>query len=72
MEDRKPNCLGSKPPVKPSPIFGGIDRRGQANLPNLRRSDTHEGGSVKTRARRDRDFPNMHSASPALAERHET
>jgi hypothetical protein len=35
-------------------------------------SDIHEGASVKTGARRDRDFPNIHSASPALAGRHET
>jgi hypothetical protein len=34
-------------------------------------SDIHEGASVKTGARRDRDFPNLHSASPASAERQE-
>src|SRR5262249_55586201 len=36
------------------------------------RSDIHEGASVKTGARRVRDFPNIHPASPASAGRHET
>src|SRR5271165_563532 len=35
------------------------------------RSDIHEEASVKTGARRSRDFPDIHSASSALAERHE-
>jgi len=36
------------------------------------RSAIHEEASVKTRARRSRDFPDIHSASSAVAERHET
>jgi hypothetical protein len=40
--------------------------------PFARRSDIHEGVFVKTGARRARDYPNIHSASSALAERHET
>src|SRR5437764_15407020 len=36
-----------------------------------RRSDIHEEAAVKTRARRNRDFPDIHSASSATAERHE-
>src|SRR6185436_19064795 len=35
------------------------------------RSDIHEEDSVKTGARRKRDFPNIHSASSVSAERHE-
>jgi hypothetical protein len=35
------------------------------------RSDFHEEASVKTGARRLRDFPDIHSASSATAERHE-
>jgi hypothetical protein len=35
------------------------------------RSDVHEEASVKTGARRSRDFPDIHSASSATAERHE-
>ena len=35
-----------------------------------RRSDVHEEASVKTGARRLRDFPDIHSASSATAERH--
>jgi hypothetical protein len=42
-----------------------IARWAQGNLRNLLRSDIHEGASVKTGARRLRDFPNIHSASPA-------
>ena len=38
---------------------------------NARRSDIHEEPPVKTGARRVRDFPDIHSASPAAAERHE-
>ena len=34
-------------------------------------SDIHEEASVKTGARRARDFPDIHSASSAVAERHE-
>src|SRR5215471_9725570 len=34
------------------------------------RSDVHEEASVKTGARRLRDFPDIHSASSAWAERH--
>ena len=37
----------------------------------LLRSDIHEEVSVKTGARRARDFPDIHSASSAAAERHE-
>src|SRR5262249_455125 len=36
-----------------------------------RRADIHEEASVKPRARRNRDFPDIHSASSAFAERHE-
>jgi hypothetical protein len=36
-----------------------------------RRSDIHEEASVKTGARRSRDYPDIHSASSAKAERHE-
>ena len=35
------------------------------------RSDVHEEASVKTGARRLRDFPDIHSASSVVAERHE-
>ena len=35
------------------------------------RSAVHEEASVKTGARRLRDFPDIHSASSAMAERHE-
>ncbi len=35
------------------------------------RPDIHEEASVKTGARRSRDFPDIHSASSAKAERHE-
>lgn len=35
------------------------------------RSDIHEEGSVKIGARRARDFPDIHSASSAAAQRHE-
>src|SRR5215207_3881885 len=38
---------------------------------SVRRSDVHEEASVKTGARRLRDFPDIHSASSAMAERHE-
>jgi len=41
-------------------------------VPSALKSDIHEGASVKTGARRDRDFPDIHSASPAAAGRHET
>jgi hypothetical protein len=34
-------------------------------------SDIHEEASVKTGARRARNFPDIHSASSTLAERHE-
>jgi hypothetical protein len=51
--------------------FGHLDMRAQAERPSARRPDIHEGASVKTGARRDRDFPNIHSASSANAERHE-
>jgi hypothetical protein len=37
----------------------------------VRRSDIHEEASVKAGARRAREFPNIHSASSADAERHE-
>src|SRR5262249_1622210 len=37
-----------------------------------RRSDVHEETPVKTGARRLRDFPNIHSASSAMAEHHES
>ena len=40
-------------------------------IPPPRRSDVHEEASVKTGARRLRDFPDIHSASSATAERHE-
>ena len=46
--------------------------RAQAEVPSAHRSDIHEGAAVKTRARRVRDFPDIHSASSAKAERHET
>jgi hypothetical protein len=36
-----------------------------------RRIDVHEGASVKTGARRSRDFPDVHSAPSAVAERDE-
>jgi hypothetical protein len=39
---------------------------------NQRRTDIHEEGSVKIGARRARDFPDIHSASSAAAERHES
>jgi hypothetical protein len=51
--------------------LGFLDRRAQANLRKLLRSDIHEGATVKTGARRSRDFPDIHSASSAIAERHE-
>ena len=62
---RNPKCLSVA-------RFGLIDRTAQYPLCNLLRSDIHEGASVKAGARRDRDFPNIHSASSANAERHET
>jgi len=37
-----------------------------------RRTDVHEDATVKTGARRLRDFPEIHSASSAMAERQET
>jgi hypothetical protein len=37
----------------------------------IRRSDIHEEASVKTGARRLRDFPDIHSASSAMTERQE-
>ena len=52
--------------------FGLNDRGYKAQVRNLLRTDIHEGASVKAGARRDRDFPNIHSASPASAGRHET
>ena len=52
--------------------LGAIDLRAQTQIPSVLRSDIHEGASVKAGARRDRDFPNIHSASPAKAGRHET
>jgi hypothetical protein len=45
---------------------------GRSSLSCALRSDFHEEASVKTGARRWRDFPNIHSASSAMAERHET
>ena len=62
---RNPKCLSVA-------RFGLIDRTAQYPLCNLLRSDIHEGASVKAGARRDRDFPDIHSASPAAAGRHET
>src|SRR5262249_11134667 len=50
---------------------GHIGRRAQINLCILLRSAIHEEPSVKTGARRLRDFPDIHSASSAAAERHE-
>ena len=58
--------------AKPSRSCGGNDRRAYANLHDLRRTDIHEEASVKTGARRSRDFPDIHSASSAIAERHES
>ena len=49
-----------------------LDRRAQAMDRSAHRADIHEGTSVKIGARRDRDVPNIHSASSATAERHET
>jgi hypothetical protein len=43
----------------------------QAIAPSALKTDIHEGALVKTRARRVRDFPDIHSASSAAAERHE-
>src|SRR5262249_49575853 len=51
--------------------FGLIARWAQGSLCNLLRSDIHEEASVKTRARRLRDYPDIHSASAAQAARHE-
>ena len=50
----------------------GIASERVAFLPSCaHRSDIHEEASVKTGARRLRDFPDIHSASSAMAERHE-
>src|SRR6516164_1207776 len=43
-----------------------------SNESSMLRSDVHEEASVKTGARRSRDFPDIHSASSAMAERQET
>jgi hypothetical protein len=43
----------------------------QADVGGARRSDIHEGAAVKAGAGRARDFPDIHSASPAEAGRHE-
>jgi hypothetical protein len=45
---------------------------GQRNHACALRSDVHEETSVKTGARRLRDFPDIHSPSSALATRHES
>ena len=45
--------------------------RAESSSTCLVRSDAHEDASVKTGARRLRDFPDIHSASSAKAERHE-
>jgi hypothetical protein len=50
--------------------FGPTDLRAQAEVPSVLRSDIHEEASVKTGARRLRDFPDIHSASAAQAARH--
>jgi hypothetical protein len=51
--------------------FGLIDLRSEAQFASALKSDIHEGASVKAGARRVRDSPNIHSASPAQAGRHE-
>jgi hypothetical protein len=56
----------------PSAKEAGGDARAFKGRGIARRSDIHEGVSVKTGARRARDFPDIPSASPAAAERHET
>src|SRR6516164_7333793 len=43
-----------------------------APTPRALRSDFHKEASVKTGARRSREFPDIHSASSAMAERQET
>jgi len=45
--------------------------RAQGQGASALRSDIHEEPPVKTGARRSRDFPDIHSASSAAAERHE-
>jgi hypothetical protein len=52
--------------------FGLLDLRSEAEVASALKSDIHEEAFVKAGARRVRDFPNIHSASPALAGRHET
>jgi hypothetical protein len=52
--------------------FGAIRLSAQAKVPNALRTDIHEEAFIKAGARRVRDFPNIHSASPAQAGRHET
>ena len=78
---RLPGCqrLGSKLGRKSSSCQFGRHRlllfsrpiATESSSPCLRRSDIHEEASVKTGARRSRDYPDIHSASPAIAERHE-
>src|SRR5262245_23293910 len=60
LANRVPSLLGTSPsPTNRPPRCA-------------RRSDVHEEASVKTGARRLRDFPDIPSASSALAERHES
>ena len=51
--------------------IGRIDRCLEPRFRDPLRSGIHEGAPVKTGAGRSRDFPNIHSASSAKAERHE-
>src|SRR5215469_10009701 len=57
--------MGSRLPHSDYPLFLN------AGIANALRSDVHEEASVKTGARRLRDFPDIHSASSATAEHHE-
>src|SRR5262249_47374116 len=66
----------SIPPGGPTPA---VHEQARHDAPTVRggrmscvlRSDIHEGAAVKAGARRVRDFPDIHSASPAAAGRHE-
>ena len=63
--------VSSCPALDRVPLMDGRPTR--ASQSALRaRADIHEEASVKTGARRLRDFPDIHSASPAAAGRHET
>jgi hypothetical protein len=73
-ESRSPKPGSHAGRDRPEPRWSRRPRAGRGrstHRTNLRRFDVHEEASVKTGARRWRDFPDIPSASSASTERHE-